>query len=84
MNTRERFLSTMAFEPADRSLLWEWDYWGETLRAWREEGAPLREEHEGVNYESSGEVGAWNPFSPMLFTPIRRNPMSMMVETSGQ
>ena len=74
MNTRERFLSTMAFEPADRSLLWEWDYWGETLRAWRKEGAPLREEHEGVNYESSDEVGAWNPFSPMLFTSLPLEP----------
>lgn len=42
MNSRERFLSTMAFEPADRIPLWEWDYWAETLRLWRRQGAPLK------------------------------------------
>jgi hypothetical protein len=40
MNSRERFLSTMAFEPTDRALLWEMGYWAATLRRWYGEGLP--------------------------------------------
>lgn len=40
MNTRERFLAVMGFEPVDRSLLWEMGYWGGTLRRWYQEGLP--------------------------------------------
>ena len=38
MNTRERFLAVMDFEPCDRTLLWEWGYWGGTIERWYEEG----------------------------------------------
>jgi hypothetical protein len=40
MNTRERFLATMAFEPSDRTLYWEFGYWVPTLRRWYREGLP--------------------------------------------
>jgi hypothetical protein len=40
MNSRERFLATMAFEPIDRPLYWESGYWAETLRKWYRQGLP--------------------------------------------
>ncbi len=40
MNSRERFLATMAFEPVDRPLYWELGYWADTLRNWYEQGLP--------------------------------------------
>jgi hypothetical protein len=47
MNLRERFLSVMDFEPIDRTLLWEWGYWGGAIHRWYDEGlseeAGLRE-----------------------------------------
>jgi len=42
MNTRERFLSIMDFKYCDRTLLWEWGYWGGTIQRWYNEGLPLR------------------------------------------
>ena len=42
MNTRERFLATMRFEPLDRPLYWEFAYWVGTMRRWYREGLPLR------------------------------------------
>lgn len=43
MNTRERFLAVMNFDKADRTLLWEFGYWKETLVRWYAEGLPRRE-----------------------------------------
>lgn len=40
MNTRERFLATMNFEPLDRPLYWEFGYWAPTIRRWYREGLP--------------------------------------------
>lgn len=40
MNSRERFLATMAFEPIDRPPSWEFGYWAETLRLWYQQGLP--------------------------------------------
>jgi hypothetical protein len=40
MNLRERFLSVMNFEPIDRTLLWEWGYWGGAIHRWYDEGLP--------------------------------------------
>jgi uroporphyrinogen decarboxylase len=42
MNSRERFLATMAFEPVDRVPLWEFGYWAQTLERWYGEGLPKR------------------------------------------
>lgn len=38
MNTRERFLEVMSFNPNVRSLKWEFGYWGETINNWYKEG----------------------------------------------
>ncbi len=40
MNTRERFLAIMNFEEPDRHLVWEFGYWGGTVRRWYREGLP--------------------------------------------
>jgi uroporphyrinogen decarboxylase len=72
LNERERFLATMAFEPVDRVPLWEYDYWGETLRVWRAQGAPLQiGMTEGVNPQvEKQKKGVWNPFSSYLLPPL--------------
>ena len=38
MNTRERYLATMRFEPCPRTPRWELGYWSGTIRRWYEEG----------------------------------------------
>ena len=38
MNTRERFLALMHFEPVDRTLFWEMGYWKDTVERWYREG----------------------------------------------
>ena len=40
MNSRERFLAAMAFEPVDRPPNWELGYWADTLRKWYQQGLP--------------------------------------------
>lgn len=42
MNNRERFQAVMGFEPVDRTLLWEFGYWGGAIRRWYDEGLPRR------------------------------------------
>jgi len=70
MNTRERFLATMAFEPVDRPPLWEWDYWPDSLRRWQQEGAPLNiDRAETVNL-STDEEGAFDPHSHTLLSDV--------------
>ena len=62
MNMRERFLSIMDFEPPDRTLLWEWGYWGGTLERWYGEGLPrLQGLREPVTFGGTvaGPGAAW-------------------------
>ncbi|MFH1085705.1 MAG: uroporphyrinogen decarboxylase family protein [Chloroflexota bacterium] len=40
MNSRERFLATMRFQPVDRAPDWEMGYWAGTLDRWHAEGLP--------------------------------------------
>ena len=42
MTPRERFLSVVAFEPVDRTMLWEIGYWTDAVRRWHREGFPHR------------------------------------------
>ena len=60
MNTRERFLSVMNFEKADRTLYWEMGYWKDTIERWYQEGLPKKKDFtvglrpgEGVRGENS-------------------------------
>ena len=72
MNTRERFLATMAFEPLDRVPLWEWGHWEETLRAWRRQGAPLPADvRRGVDLQAvEEERGVWDPLTTGLLSDL--------------
>ena len=40
MNTRERYLATMRFEPCPRTPRWELGFWSAAIRRWYEEGLP--------------------------------------------
>jgi len=40
MNSRERFLATMRFEPVDRGIAWEWHFMPATVARWHAEGLP--------------------------------------------
>lgn len=42
MNTRERFLRVLDFEPGVCSLKWEFGYWGESIDNWYAEGLPRK------------------------------------------
>jgi uroporphyrinogen decarboxylase len=42
MNSRERYLATLNFEPVDRVPLWEFGYWVGAVRRWYQEGLPQR------------------------------------------
>ena len=42
MNTRERFLEIMNFNPNVHSLKWEFGYWGETIENWYKSGLPKK------------------------------------------
>lgn len=71
MDTRERFLATMAFEPVDRIPCWEWDYWPEALEQWRMAGAPIRVDRaQTVNPSADQEEGAFNPWSTTLLSDV--------------
>lgn len=70
MNTRERFLATMAFEPADRVPLWEWDYWPDALRRWQAAGAPLRSDRAETVNLSPDQEGAFDPLSTTLLSDV--------------
>ncbi len=40
MNDRERFLSTMHYQPVDRSPICDFSFWEETIVVWRDQGLP--------------------------------------------
>jgi uroporphyrinogen decarboxylase len=63
MNSRERFLAAMNFEPVDRVPIWEFAYWGETIRRWYGEGLPERQGIGSELYSDSlfGEALPWDP-----------------------
>jgi hypothetical protein len=42
MNSRERFLEVMNFNPDVRSMKWEFGYWGANVKQWYEEGLPKK------------------------------------------
>ncbi|MCC7406969.1 MAG: hypothetical protein IT442_02785 [Phycisphaeraceae bacterium] len=46
MNTRERFLAQMHYRPRDRSLIWDFNFWRETIAIWHEQGLPPEVVHD--------------------------------------
>jgi len=63
MNSRERFLETMEFNPNIRPPKWEFAYWGGTLNRWYAEGLPrkhyVRLANEITTPTSSVYLTAW-------------------------
>jgi hypothetical protein len=43
MNSREKFLKTMAFDKKISPNKWEFGYWGDTIERWHKEGLPLEQ-----------------------------------------
>ncbi len=79
MNTRERFLAVMHFEPCDRTLLWEMGYWRGTLDRWYSEGLPKKT---GLDKQVPwGELvfGPGLPWQPDTTWPLDRD----VAETFG-
>jgi uroporphyrinogen decarboxylase len=42
MNSRERFLEVMRFNPEVRTLKWEFGFWGKNIKQWYREGLPKK------------------------------------------
>ncbi len=63
---RELFLKTMNFEPSERTLKWEFAYWGGALNRWYKEG-PLKRKNSSKEYNygdciiGSGDLGNYSP-----------------------
>jgi len=63
---RELFLKTMSFEPSERTLKWEFAYWGGALNRWYKEG-PLKRKNSSKEYNygdciiGSGDLGNYSP-----------------------
>jgi len=93
VNSRNRFLATMALEPVDRAPLWEYGYWAETVRRWYREGLPKEvglPEHPDL-VSVAGEGSPWDDTNlpgtardkdvaqAMGFDPgLRRLPLTML------
>lgn len=67
MNTRERFLAVLNFEPCDHPPYWEWAYWPETLDRWYAEGLTRvtgYPEDMPKSEPLNGGAGDWRPPMP--------------------
>ena len=67
MNTRQRLLATLNFEPCDHPPYWEWAYWPETLDRWYSEGLERRVGYPAsmtVSEPLNGGAGDWRPPMP--------------------
>jgi len=67
MNSRERFLACMRFEPFDRAPNWEMGYWAGTLERWYQEGLPRHPQApQGLAFgaEVKGEGFPWRRSEP--------------------
>lgn len=67
MNTRERLLATLNFEPCDHPPYWEWAYWPETMDRWYAEGLERKVGYPagmGKSEPLNGGAGDWRPPMP--------------------
>ena len=67
MNTRERFLAIMNFEEPDRHFVWEFGYWGGTVRRWYREGLPRVH---GLRDDIADGTGLFNEYAGV---PVNRD-----------
>lgn len=67
MNSRQRLLSALNFEPCDHPPYWEWAYWPETLDRWYSEGLERQVGYPASMLKSeplNGGAGDWRPPMP--------------------
>ena len=67
MNTRQRLLATLNFQPCDHPPYWEWAYWPETLDRWYTEGLDRQvgyPDSMGKSEPLNGGAGDWRPPMP--------------------
>lgn len=67
MNSRERFVACMRFQPTDRAPNWEMGYWAGALEEWYEEGLPRHPKAPvglGVGEGVKGEGFPWRRGEP--------------------
>jgi len=67
MNERERFDAIMHYKPVDRGLLYDFNFWDETIPEWYEQGLP-RQVNRRNAYAWFGldrSVGGGGPFDPV-------------------
>jgi uroporphyrinogen decarboxylase len=62
MNSRERFLATMRFQPVDRAPNWEMGYWAGTLDRFHAEGLPRHPQGPMGLVEGEGVKGEGFPW----------------------
>ena len=62
MNSRERFLATMRFQPVDRAPNWEMGYWAGTLDRFHAEGLPRHPQGPTGLVEGEGVKGEGFPW----------------------
>src|SRR5690242_463011 len=67
MNDRQRFNATMHYQPRDRSPLYDFNFWAETVPEWYKQGLPRKYDHRNVREYfgldcslAGGEPGNWN------------------------
>ena len=62
MNERERFVAAMHYQPRDRSPIWDFGFWDDTLPVWQERGLPEHidrfNSEEFFGMDSGPETGA--------------------------
>jgi len=66
MNQRERFLALFNYQPVDRIPIWDFGFWGETLRRWRaEQGMP--QDVEPDDFFGMDAQWVWGPATVGMF-----------------
>jgi len=50
MNHRERFVAQMHYQPVDRSPLYDFNFWEETIPQWQAEGLPTRYDRHNAHH----------------------------------
>ena len=63
MNDRDRFDAIMHYQPVDRTLIWDFGFWDDTLPVWAEQGLPKYvdkwNQHEFFGMDFGLERGQW-------------------------
>ena len=70
MNQRERFLALFDYQPVDRTPIWDFGFWSQTLTEWRKQGMPQGVEPD--DFFGMDKQWQWAPYSPGLLPAFER------------